>query len=423
MMVILTKASLGVLAVLMAQGFFISERVHADETVEFQQKTNGDFLLADNHLRMADETVEELPECSSQASVECTVNFTDPNLDQAVRRQVAWSPTRILKRSEIVSRLRALTANRRNITNLAGLEYATSLTTLNLNRNSINDISLLSGLTSLTELRLSNNTAINNISPLSSLTSLTDLRLNNTAVSDISHLSRLTALRDLYLKGARVSDISVLATLASSGALGAGSTVDLRGNPLNGAAYTTHIPSLQRSGVTVRFSPRPTITLSTGALDVAEAGGIGTYTVVLDAEPEGDVTVTPSSPDETVARVSNSLTFTTSNWQTPQQVTVTGVNDLVDNDPNRTVSISHTVTGGGYAHAEVGDLTVTATDNDSAGVQVTTGRTVGPNTSNIAFQEEDGRMSYTVVLSSQPTANVTVAPSFELISSPQSATL
>jgi len=256
MIVNLTKASLGVLAVLLAQGFFISGRVHATE----------------NQVPSSDETVGV--QTSDQH-----VTFQDSNLDSAVRSQLGVTHNQNLSRSE-VSRLTTLTANKRSIANLTGLEQATNLTILKLNRNSINDIS-----------------------SLSSLTSLTELRLNRNSISDISSISGLTLLRKLHLKGNRISDISVLATLASSGALGRGDVVDLRDNPLNGAAYNTHIPSLRSSGVRVRFSPRPTVTLSTDALDVAEAGGIGTYTVVLGNEPEGDVTVTPVSGDETVQRM------------------------------------------------------------------------------------------------------------------------
>jgi hypothetical protein len=41
------------------------------------------------------------------------------------------------------------------------------------------------------------------------------------------------------------------------------------------------------------------------------------------------------------------MTFTSANWSTPQTVTVTGVNDADATD--ETVTISHTITGAGYA--------------------------------------------------------------------------
>ena len=63
----------------------------------------------------------------------------------------------------------------------------------------------------------------------------------------------------------------------------------------------------------------------------------GVYTLALDTLPPGNVTITPSSGDSGAVRVAPaSLTFTPSNWDTPQAVSVTGVDD--DNDNNETVN-------------------------------------------------------------------------------------
>jgi hypothetical protein len=59
------------------------------------------------------------------------------------------------------------------------------------------------------------------------------------------------------------------------------------------------------------------------------------------------VTITPNSNDTGAATVSAAMTFTSANWSTPQTVTVTGVAD--DDINNETVTISHTITGAGYA--------------------------------------------------------------------------
>jgi len=95
-----------------------------------------------------------------------------------------------------------------------------------------------------------------------------------------------------------------------------------------------------------------------------------TYTVVLDTQPTGDVTVTPLSSALSVARVSGPLTFTPSNWMTPQTVTVTRVDDAIDNDPNRRATISHRVSGGGYGSVSAGEVAVTVLDNESLGVSL-----------------------------------------------------
>ena len=42
------------------------------------------------------------------------------------------------------------------------------------------------------------------------------------------------------------------------------------------------------------------------------------------------------------------VSFTTSNWSTGKTVTVTGVDDLLDNTPDRATEIGHTASGGDY---------------------------------------------------------------------------
>ena len=98
---------------------------------------------------------------------------------------------------------------------------------------------------------------------------------------------------------------------------------------------------------------------------VAENGGMETWTIVLDSQPTGTVTVTPASSDDTIATVSAPLTFTTGNWNQPQTVTVRGINDDLDNDGDqRSATISHAASGGGYDGVQVDDVTVTVRDDD-----------------------------------------------------------
>jgi hypothetical protein len=64
-------------------------------------------------------------------------------------------------------------------------------------------------------------------------------------------------------------------------------------------------------------------------LTTSESASTVTFTAVLNKKPTADVTVplSTSDPGEGVVAPS-SLTFTTSNWDTPQLVTVTGVDDM-----------------------------------------------------------------------------------------------
>ena len=94
-----------------------------------------------------------------------------------------------------------------------------------------------------------------------------------------------------------------------------------------------------------------------------------TYTVVLDSEPSGGaVTVGVVSAGTNIAMVAPAtLTFTASNWDEPQTVTVNAVPDDIDNmNDRRAVAITHTVTATGtdYDGATASGVTVTVNDDD-----------------------------------------------------------
>jgi Leucine-rich repeat (LRR) protein len=220
------------------------------------------------------------------------VAFADPNLEAAVRDAIAI-PTGLIYSSDI-DELTHLDASDRNITDLTGLEYATSLTTLDLVNNQIDDISPLAGLTSLTGLWLLDN-QISDVSPLAGLTNLAGLGLNRNQIADISPLVGLTNLTlGLWLAHNQISDVSPLANLSSlailelgdngisqvspladltsltelylwdneigdisplvqNAGLGAGDIVDLELNPLSSDSITTYIPQLEARGVIVSY--------------------------------------------------------------------------------------------------------------------------------------------------------------------------
>ena len=140
--------------------------------------------------------------------------------------------------------------NSNHISDLSPLSRLTNLTYLNLTSNRISSVSALSRLTNLTQLHLGGNRTISDISALSNLTMLSGLNLWGNSLSNISELSRLTDLSYLGLSDNGISDISPL--VANAG-LGNGDAVDLRSNPLSSTSRDTHIPTLQRRGVTVEF--------------------------------------------------------------------------------------------------------------------------------------------------------------------------
>ena len=153
------------------------------------------------------------------------------------------------------------------------------------------------------------------------------------------------------------------------------------------------------------------VTISTSSVTVTEAEGTGrtaTYTVRLTSEPTGEVMVALSL-DTTVATVAPAmLTFTAlaDNWNTPQTVTVTGVDDDVDSD--RSATISHAVSGADYINVTAVPVTVALIDDDARGVTISTGSVTVTEAG-----DDDHSKTYTVRLTSEPTGEVTVALSLD----------
>ena len=116
--------------------------------------------------------------------------------------------------------------------------------------------------------------------------------------------------------------------------------------------YTVTVTRLGTIGVTV----------SESSLTIEE-GGSGTYTVVLDTLPTGDVMVDIGSDNTDVTVSSSSLTFTTSNWNAEQTVTVTAAQDADATDD--TATVTHTVSGYGSV-VTAASVTVTVAENPTA---------------------------------------------------------
>ena len=84
------------------------------------------------------------------------------------------------------------------------------------------------------------------------------------------------------------------------------------------------------------------VTISETSLEIEE-GDFDTYTVVLDTEPAGNVTVTIGGVGGTDLTLDKTtLTFTTGNWDTAQTVRVTAGQDA-DAVDEEVVNITHTV--------------------------------------------------------------------------------
>ena len=76
---------------------------------------------------------------------------------------------------------------------------------------------------------------------------------------------------------------------------------------------------------------------------MVEEDGTGTYTITLTGDPDGTVTVTPSSDNPDVSVSPANLSFDSSNWNTPQTVTVSAAPD--DDTIDDSATLAHSVTG------------------------------------------------------------------------------
>ena len=119
------------------------------------------------------------------------------------------------------------------------------------------------------------------------------------------------------------------------------------------------------AGVTVN----PVMGLITA--EVGAGPGPSTFTVVLQTMPTADVTIPLSSDTPAEGSVNpTSLTFTAANWNVPQLVTVTGVDDaVIDGDVQYAIITGDPTSGdAGYdalTANDVADVTVTNRDDDA----------------------------------------------------------
>ena len=142
-----------------------------------------------------------------------------------------------------------------------------------------------------------------------------------------------------------------------------------------------------------------TVTESAASTDVTESGLTDSYTLVLDLEPSGNVTVSISA-DAEVSLSTTTLTFTPSNWDTAQEVVVTAVNDAVVEGTHTSTS-THSAIGSGYDGVSISDVVTSITDNDTGSVTIT--EAGGTNVT------EGGSVdTYDVALDLEPSGNVTI---------------
>jgi Ca2+-binding RTX toxin-like protein len=110
-------------------------------------------------------------------------------------------------------------------------------------------------------------------------------------------------------------------------------------------------------------------------LTTTEAGGTATFTVVLNTAPTDDVVITLNSSNTNEGTIDKStLTFTTANWNIAQQVTVTGVDDAInDGDQNYSIILNPaSSTDANYKAIDPRDVSLVNINNDLPVLNITT---------------------------------------------------
>ena len=139
-------------------------------------------------------------------------------------------------------------------------------------------------------------------------------------------------------------------------------------NAMSGSPLKTRESGKQAQTKVNGLTAADLLVLSATSVTVTE-GASATYDVKLKAPPAAELKVSPASSDTGAATVSTAatddkLTFTESNWNANQRVTVTGVQD-VDTD-DESVTVTHALSGDntGYAGSSASSVMVTVTDDE-----------------------------------------------------------
>jgi len=176
---------------------------------------------------------------------------------------------------------------------------------------------------------------------------------------------------------------------------------------------TTPLPSLTGKTVSggmvnandalIYLDAGPRVQLTPTTVEALEGGSGGSYTITLNTAPAHDVTITAQADGQVLVDggSSTTLTFTPVDWDQPQTVAVTAVDDdLVEGKHEGVIGHVVSSTDPDYDNAAVNNVTVNLTDNDP-GVQFS-------SDDGFMTVEEGGTDTYFVVLTGEPAGEVTV---------------
>ena len=283
----------------------------------------------------------------------------------------------------------------------------TALETLALNRNLFTtlDADIFDGLTALIQVYLSGNLLTTLDADLfDGRTALREILLDHNSLDtlDANLFDGLTALEELQLQDNRLTalDANLFEDLTALDSLDlncnyftaldldifdpfAATLIELNlqsdsfTTPPSDTAIRAKFPMI--TDVLIGVTPCLRVTVSPTSLTVTE-GATGTLSVALRAQPAGEVTLAISSDNTKVTLAPTTpLTFTASNWDTPQMVTVSAAQDTDYADESATLILDPS--GSNYDSVSSTALTVTVTDDDDPGVTLVSNAGQGEDSS------------------------------------------
>ncbi len=143
--------------------------------------------------------------------------------------------------------------------------------------------------------------------------------------------------------------------------------------------------------------------ISSISSNTTEDQDTASFTIVLTRVPTADVNIGVTSSDINEGVVNHAgITFTTADWNEPQTIIVTGVDDdVIDGNVNYSIIISAMESNdANYNGEKPADVSVTNIDNDSSGFNI--------SPINRSTNESGATASFTARLNTQPTDDVVI---------------
>lgn len=158
----------------------------------------------------------------------------------------------------------------------------------------------------------------------------------------------------------------------------------------------------------VVVDPPPVVVDRSSGNTLTEGGASNTFDIVLGNQPTANVTISLTTNDQ-VTIDGSTRTFTPANWNVPQTVSVTAIDDAVDEDGPYTshqgvIHLASASTDPAFNGVAIQDAGFGIDDNDVAGVDVS----VGPPSPLAVDEAGPTSATFAVSLATEPTGTVAI---------------